>query len=328
MKKFLAIGLLAVCNASFAAEECGEVTIADMNWSSATLIANIDRFILEHGYGCDASLISGDTMPTGTSMIEKGEPDIAPEFWNNNLKEAVDKGVAEKRLRYAGDSLSEGGEEGLWVPAYMVEKDPSLATIEGIKKNAALFEHPEDPSVGAVYGCPAGWGCQITIRNLFEALEMEEANYELVDPGSGAGLAGSIAKAYERGEAWLGYYWAPTAILGKYKMVKVDFGTGYDQEEFTNCTTQEDCENPKVTMFPPSPVKTITTEAFAVKSPLVFDYLGKRSFTNSQMSELLAWMKDNQADGEIGMEHFLVEYESVWRAWLSPEVADKVKAAL
>ena len=91
----LAIGALATTNAN--ASECGTVTIADMNWNSATLIANVDRFILEHGYGCDAELIPGDTMPTGTSMIEKGQPDVAPELWSNSLKDALDKGVEEKR---------------------------------------------------------------------------------------------------------------------------------------------------------------------------------------------------------------------------------------
>ncbi|MEF1230271.1 glycine betaine ABC transporter substrate-binding protein, partial [Vibrio fortis] len=103
MKYKLSSMFLLVAAASNAnAGECGSVTIADMNWNSATLIANIDRFILEHGYGCDAELIPGDTMPTGTSMIEKGQPDVAPELWSNSLKTALDKGVEEKRLRYAG----------------------------------------------------------------------------------------------------------------------------------------------------------------------------------------------------------------------------------
>ncbi|EAR59513.1 glycine betaine ABC transporter substrate-binding protein, partial [Neptuniibacter caesariensis] len=46
-----------------AADDCGKVSIADMNWSSATLMANVDRFILEHGFGCEAELVPGDTMP-------------------------------------------------------------------------------------------------------------------------------------------------------------------------------------------------------------------------------------------------------------------------
>jgi glycine betaine/proline transport system substrate-binding protein len=311
-----------------AAEDCGKVTIADMNWSSATLIANVDRFILEHGYGCAAELVPGDTMPTGTSMIEKNEPDIAPEMWSNSMKDALDKGVAEKRLRYAGNSLSDGGEEGFWVPEFLVQKYPELATIEGIKKHAALFKHPEDPDRFAFYGCPAGWNCQISAGNLFTAMKLEDSGFEMIDPGSGAGLSGSIAKAFTREEAWFGYYWAPTAVLGKYNMVKVDFGSGVDKDEFVNCTTAEDCAEPKVTMYPPSPVQTVTTEAFAAKSPAAYDYVANRSFTNSQMNGLLAWMEDNQADGEVAAEYFLAEHEATWSQWVSEDVAAKVKQAL
>ncbi|MDA0128000.1 ABC transporter substrate-binding protein [Vibrio sp. MarTm2] len=310
------------------ASECGKVTIADMNWNSATVIANIDRFILEHGYGCDAELIPGDTMPTGTSMIEKGQPDVAPELWSNSLKDALDKGVADKRLRYAGKSLVDGGEEGFWVPAALVEKYPEIATIEGVKKHAKLFEHPEDPDKSAFYSCPAGWNCQISAGNLFNAMELDKAGFAIVDPGSSAGLSGAIAKANERGEAWFGYYWAPTAVLGKYDMVKVDFGSGVNEDEFVNCTTQSECANPKPTMYPPSPVHTITTEEFATRAPQAYDYFSKRGFTNADMNRLLAWMEDNQADGEEAMFHFLEDYPQIWQAWVSPEVANKIKQAL
>ena len=329
MRKLIAASAMVLAAGSVqAADECGKVTIADMNWSSATLIANVDRFILEHGYGCQAELVPGDTMPTGTSMIEKNEPDIAPEMWSNSMKDALDKGVAEKRLRYAGNSLSDGGEEGFWVPEYLVKQYPEMATIEGIKKHAKLFTHPEDDTVSAFYGCPAGWNCQISSGNLFNAMKLADSGFEMIDPGSGAGLAGSIAKAFAREEAWFGYYWAPTAVLGKYKMVKVDFGSGIDKDHFTNCTTAEDCENPQVTMYPPSVVQTVTTESFASASPVAYDYVANRSFTNNQMNGLLAWMEDNQADGEVAAEHFLVEFEDTWTAWVSPEVAAKIKAAL
>ena len=323
-----AVALMLASTTSFASENCGKVSIADMNWNSATLIANVDRFVLEHGYGCDAELVPGDTMPTGTSMIEKGEPDIAPELWSNSMKDALDKGVAEKRLRIAGKSLSDGGEEGFWVPKYLVDKDPSLATIEGVIANAKMFEHPEDPDRSAFIGCPAGWNCQITGGNLFKALKLEEAGFDLIDPGSSAGLSGSIARAYERKEPWFGYYWAPTAVLGKYKMVKVDFGSGVDLEHYLSCTSMADCETPKATMYPPSPVHTVITETFASRAPGAYQYLSKRSFKNAQMNQLLAWMEENQADGDIAMEHFLKNYESTWSPWVSDAVAGKVKKAL
>ncbi|MFT5718406.1 MAG: glycine betaine/proline transport system substrate-binding protein [Oleiphilaceae bacterium] len=328
--KFIIAFISLIITSTFAlgAEKCGKVTISDMNWSSASLIANIDRFILEKGYGCEAELVPGDTMPTGTAMIEKGEPDIAPEMWSNSMRDALDKGVAEKRLRYAGNSLSDGGEEGFWVPQYMVDEDPSMATIEGVIKAAAKFKHPEDPDRSAFYGCPAGWNCQISSGNIFNALKLSEAGFDLIDPGSGAGLAGSIAKAYERKQAWFGYYWAPTAVLGKYKMVKVDFGSGVNKEEFINCSSKEDCLNPKVTMYPPSAVQTVTTESFAAKAPAAYAYLTKRSFKNAQMNKLLEWMEDNQADGDVAMEYFLTTYQDQWKSWVSDEVAVKVMKAL
>lgn len=330
MKKTLGAALITSSCFAFAATaeaSCGKITIADMNWSSATLIANVDKFILTHGYGCDAELIPGDTMPTGTSMVEKGEPDIAPEFWTNNFKAALAKGVEEKRLRIAGDALTDGGEEGFWVPDYMVKADPGLATIDGIKAKVKIFKHPEDPDKSAFMTCPAGWGCQVTNGNLYRALKLEGAGFDLVDPGSGAALAGSIAKAYERQEPWFGYYWAPTAVLGKYKMVKVDFGVT-DQEHFSNCLTQAECTDPKPSMYPPSPVKTLTTEAFATNAPAAYDYLTKRGYKNADMNTLLAWMEDEQADGDVVMEHFLKNHESIWTAWVPADVAAKVKKAL
>ena len=60
------------------AQECGDLTIASMNWQSAELAAAVDQFILNNGYGCNAEIIQGDTVPTITSMVEKGDPQIAP----------------------------------------------------------------------------------------------------------------------------------------------------------------------------------------------------------------------------------------------------------
>ena len=133
---------------------CGKVTIADMNWPSATLMAHVDMIILKHGYGCDAELVPGDTIPTATSMIEKGEPDIAPELWSNAFAEALKKGVAEKRLRIAGRSLADGGEEGFWVPKYMVEKNPLLAPTSRTRRPSMRSGKPYSPRYPAMSNAP------------------------------------------------------------------------------------------------------------------------------------------------------------------------------
>jgi len=62
---------------------CGKVVVASQNWASAELMAEVDKVILEKGYGCEFALIPGATMPTFASMDEKGAPDMNPEQWAN-----------------------------------------------------------------------------------------------------------------------------------------------------------------------------------------------------------------------------------------------------
>ena len=137
------------------------------------------------------------------------------------MREVVEAAVAEGRLTIAGEILSDGGEEGWWVPTYVVEQNPELTTLQEVIKRPDLFPDKEEPGKGRFYGCPPGWGCEIVNRNLYRAFGLDEAGFTLFNPGSGEGLAGAIASAYERGNPIFAYYWAPTALLGNYPMVKL-----------------------------------------------------------------------------------------------------------
>ena len=77
----VALGFISFSISANAA--CGKLVIANQNWASAELMANVDKVILEKGYGCEVELIPGATMPTFTSMDERGEPDMNPEQWAN-----------------------------------------------------------------------------------------------------------------------------------------------------------------------------------------------------------------------------------------------------
>ena len=315
-------------SASPASAACGAVTIANMNWVSAELAAYVDKFILENGYQCSVELLPGDTMPTTTSMAEKGEPDIAPEIWMNSVRQVINRAVEEGRLEIAGEILSDGGEEGWWIPRYMVDEHPELTTLEAVLKRPDLFPNPEDSSRGALHNCPSGWNCQIITDNLYKAFEVANAGFDLIDTGSSAGLDGSIAKAYSRKEGWFGYYWAPTAILGKYDMVKLDMGVGHSPEEWDRCTGQGGCADPKKNDWTKSVVMTVTSASFREKAPEAFEYLSKRSWSNQVVNSMLAYMDENLAGGEEAAEKFLKEHEDVWTQWVPGDIAKKIRAAL
>ena len=322
----LVVGILVAGGTQ--AAECGRVTIANMNWQSAEVLANIDKIILSKGYGCDAELVTGDTVPTLTSMAEKGEPDVAPEGWVDLLPDVISRGLKEGRLVEASLALSEGGVQGWWIPKFLADAHPEIKTISDALKHPELFPAPEDPSKGAVYNGPQGWGGTRVTAQLYKAYGAEKAGFTLVDTGSSAGLDGSLAKAYERKKGWVGYYWAPTALLGKYEMVKLGHGVSYNEAEWKRCNTVGDCPDPKPNDWPKDKVQTIVTAQFAKRAGPAMDYLRARSWSNETVNKLLAWMTDNQATGEGGAKHFLKNNESVWTKWVSPDVAAKVKAGL
>lgn len=319
----------AVAVPSFAlAQDCGSVVIASMNWQSAEVLASVDQFILNEGYGCNAEIIVGDTVPTLTSMIEKGQPDVAPEGWVDLLPDVVNGGIEDGKIVSTGPALSDGAVQGWFIPKYMADAHPDIKTIEDALAHPDLFPASEDPSKGAVHNGPAGWGGTVVTGQLFKAYDAEDKGFVLVDPGSAAGLDGSLAKAYEREEGWMGYYWAPTSMLGKYDMVKLDHGVPLDEAEWERCNTVDDCDDPKPNDWPKDSVETLVTTKFAERAGPAMEYFEARSWSNDTVNKLLAWMTDNQATGEEGARYFLENNEDLWTEWLSPEVAEKVRSSL
>ena len=331
MKKLImaaAMSVAMIAGMQTAVADCGRVTMAEMNWAAAELMANVDKLILESGYGCKVVLVPGDTVPTVKSMTESGRPDIAPEIWMDYVQNSIDKAVNAGRLTIAGKVLSDGGEEGWCIPKYMVERHPELKTLAAALERPDLFPNPADESRGAVHNCPVGWGCQIVTGSLFQAFSAKERGFDLIEPESGADLDQSIDEAHAGETGWLGYYWAPSAIMGRYEMQKLDMGVEHDQGEWQRCTAKSDCADPKPNNWRTAVVMTVTSAKFAKDSPEAFAYFSKRAWPNGVVNKLLVYMAENQVGGDEAAEKFLNEHEELWHQWVPRNVLQKIETAL
>ena len=337
IKKFILTFLVSLGIASFgsiANAACGKLVIAEQNWASAELMANVDKFILEEGYGCEVELIPGSTMPTFTSMNDKGAPDMNPEQWANAVYTPLLKAVDEGRLFQANKTPITGIGEGWWSTPGTIKNPPEIANMTALE----ILEHPEwfpdkeDPSKGAFVGCPAGWGCQIANANLFRAYDMEAKGWKLVDPGSAAGLDGTISKAADSGDSWIGYYWSPTSMVGKYGLQAVNFGVDFaGRDNWDNCIMlpDEQCASPKKTSWTKSEVNSIITKGFIDKGGKdAVAYVEKRTYPGDVMNSMLVYMSDNQAKGSDAAVEFLKQHEDVWGSWVSSSAKKKIKSAL
>jgi glycine betaine/proline transport system substrate-binding protein len=326
---FLSAGSLPVLAQEADAAQCGTdrtIDIAEMTWPSAAALAHIHATILAEGYGCDVEIVTGDTVPTSSSMLTRGTPAVAPELWTSAIEDAWAKGIEEGTVVQLADAITDGTVEGWFIPEYTQAAHPELTTAEAVIAKPELFADPEDNSQGRIYSCPPGWACELSTSALFEAYEMEET-WNLFSPGSGGALDASIARAFTREEPILFYYWGPTAILGKYPAVQLDLGE--TKPEVYACNTDPDCDEPAgVTAYPSSPAVVGAAAWIQEEAPVVAEYFSKVGLSNAEISELLVYGDENQADAEATAENFLLTKQDVWTNWVPAEVAEKVLAAL
>ncbi len=327
-----AAAMFAIAGASLpvqAQSACGTdktIDIAEMTWPSAAALAHIHAAILENGYGCNVEIVAGDTVPTSASMLARGTPAIAPELWTSSITRQWEEGLEAGDVVELGPAITDGTIEGWFIPSYTLEAHPDLTTIDAVIAHPELFPDPEDPEQGRFYSCPPGWTCELAGTALFEALEMEDT-WNLFSPGSGGALAASIARAFEREEPILFYYWGPTALLGKYDAAQVDLGPA--KPEVYACNTDPECQDPPgVTAYPSSPAIVGAASWVKEEAPDVAEYFGKVGLSNAQISKLLVYGDENNADAEETAMNFLKTEEDTWTKWVPADVAEKVKASL
>ena len=308
---------------------CGtdrKIDIAEMTWPSAAALAHIHATILDKGFGCTVEIVTGDTVPTASSMLSRGTPAIAPELWTSTIEDAWAEGIEEGSVVQLADAITDGTVEGWFIPDYVQNANPELVTAQDVIARPDLFPDPEDPSKGRLYSCPPGWACELSTTALFDAYDMDET-WNLFSPGSGGALDASIARAFTREEPILFYYWGPTAILGKYPAVALDMGETLP--EVYACNTDSDCDEPAgVTAYPSSPAVVGAASWIAEDAPSVAEYFSKVGLTNAEISELLVFGDENQADAAETAENFLRTKQDVWTNWVPAEVAEKVLADL
>ena len=317
----------AAFGAGTAHAACGDVTLAAFSWQSSKAMTYVDQFILNNGYGCNATTIAGDTVPTITSLIEKGQPDVVSEATPSLLGEVYTNGAAEGRIGQIGTAISDGQVSGWYIPQYVAEANPEIKTVEDAMARPDLFPAPQDESKGAVIQGPQGWGDTVVTAQLYKGLDGDAKGFELIPSGSAAALDGAISKAYEQKQGFIAQYWAPTSLLVQYPMIRLE--AAHDAAEWARCTSVQDCPDPKPNYWQQAEMVTLASADFSKSAdPAVLDYFAKRSWTQAEVGQVMLWMTENQANGEDAAKWFLENMGDVWTEWVPADVAEKIKAAL
>lgn len=322
------IGMVALlftgCASSDDGAEVTTVRMADVTWDSARLNNAIVKTVLENGFdGYEVELIPGSTVNT-VEALKMGDIDIIMELWTSNFPEYQDW-VDDGELIQASTVLANNN-EGLWVPTYVIEGDPErgiepmapdLRTVKDLADYAELFEDPEDPDKGVIVNGPPSWTVPPYVVEKIESYGLDEF-YNVRSAGTDTALAASLSGAYEKGEPWVGYYWTPTWISGKYDI------TLLEDEPYSD----ELWEDGKRCEFPHTIVTVVENPAFAEAHPEVHAFLSEYDLDSEVCAELLSFMRENEAEIDEAAVYFLNEYQDVWGEWVDQETMDKTLEAI
>ncbi len=289
----------------------GTIVFGDVSWDSVKVHNRIAGFIIQHGYGYTPEYTPGETITIYQGMMQ-GDIDVNMESWSDNVQEAYDKGVKAGSIIDLGPNYPDS-EQGWYIPTYMIKGDtkrgikasaPDLTSVEMLPKYWELFKDPENPSKGRLFVGPPGWGATKVGQEKMTKLGLDKT-YNAFLPGSDAALSGSMIAAYKKGEPWVGYYWAPTWVLGSLDMTML-----------------------KGSEWPPAKVNILINPSVKKKAPEIVEFLTKYETTTPENNEFLAIMKEKEYSTDDAAMWFLKNKEDKWSKWVSKEVHEKVKKAL
>lgn len=296
------------------------VRFGGMSWESNLILVEIEREILEQGFGCRTRVEPGEAL-TILAGAQHGDVDVVAEVWQNAVREAWDKIVAGGRVKPVGTVYK--GFEAWYVPAYTARSLPGLRKVSDLPRFRRAFADPEDPAHGRFIGCPPGWGCDQTARNLFRAFGLE-GHFNYVSPGSGAAQKAVIQSAYRRRQNLVFYYWGPTPLVSRLALVQLDMGA-YDPARF-DCIGRRDCASPQPTAYPESPVLTAVNADFARRAPAIAEFLARVHLPTHALEAVLAWAETRRAGNREAARHFLQRYPLIWQGWLDEASGQRLKA--
>jgi glycine betaine/proline transport system substrate-binding protein len=318
MKRLIA--LLAV--ASLIAAACGSdsdeaggvddsketITLIVNPWSASRLNVEVAKKIIETELGNPVEISEVDENDAMFTGMADGTLDAVLEIWPSGITDAENAFFEDGTVDEMGE-LGAVGRIGWFVPRYVIDENPDLATWEGYQDpaNAALFATAETGDKGRFLGTDPSYSefdAQI-IENLGLPFEVQFSGSE---PATVAELDSRVAA----NEPVLMYWWEPTAAVSKYDLVKVEL-PAYTQECGASQASGDggvDCD------YPEDPIIKAASAKLKDKDPNVYEFIKAFSLSNDdQLSMLPAMEIDGEDPAEVAAKWVDANADK-WKAWL------------
>ncbi|KAF1030058.1 MAG: Glycine betaine-binding periplasmic protein OusX [Pseudomonas sp.] len=334
LKNLLGGSLLALSvltQSAHAAEPVKPIHFGDITWESGSFITEVLRLIVEKGYDLPTDTLPGSTVSLEAALA-KNDIQVIGEEWAGRSPAWI-KAEGEGKVFGLGDTVK-GATEGWWVPEYVIKGDaergikplaPDLKTTADLARYKDVFRDPEDPTRGRFLNSPTGWTSEIVNSQKIKAYGLSDS-FVNFRTGSSAALDAEIASSIRRGKPVVFYYWSPTPLLGRFKLVKLEEPPF--NAEARKTLSDASNPNPQGTRSLPARLAIGVSAPFKTQYPQLTAFFEKVDFPIDQLNATLAQMAEKRQLPRTVAQAFLKEQPQVWEPWVPADVAAKVKAAL
>ena len=303
----LATLLLAACGGSSATSAPKiPLKLAENAWTGSSININVAKILLEEKLGYKVEIVTIDENAQWAAL-GNGDLSASLEVWPSGHAENVKKYVDEQKVVENLGELGVVGKISWYVPTYVVDQHPELATIDGFKKpeDAALFKTAETGEQGQFLAGDPSW-----VQYDEDIIKNLGLNFKVVRAGSEQAVLAAVDSAYSRKEPILFYFWTPHSVHAKYKLTAVklpDYSTAcYDKATSGGV----DCD------YPPDVLFKIAWSGLKEKAPDAYQFLKNMKYSNDDQIAMIAAVDTDKKTAEQAARDWINAHESVWKAWL------------
>jgi glycine betaine/proline transport system substrate-binding protein len=297
---FLAL-FLAACGGGGGSET---ITLIENPWPASELNAAVAKIIIEQEFGNTVEVVALDENASWDALAG-GEADANLEVWPSGHSERIAEYIDNLGTVENGGALGPVGVIGWYVPTYVIEEHPDLASWEGYQDpaNAALFATAETGDNGRFVAADPSWVQydEAIISNL-------ELPFDVLWTGSEEALLAEVSSAYSRQEPVLFYFYTPHAIFQRFELTQVQL-PAYSEECYAD-PAAIDCEYPPDQLF-----KAISAQ-LAEKDETVYQFLNNFNYGSSDPQISMLAELDEGLTVDEAAQQWIDNNESIWQAWL------------
>jgi glycine betaine/proline transport system substrate-binding protein len=273
-------------------------------WTASALNAEIAKQLIETELGNPVEIVAIDenTMFTGLS---DGSLDAVLEVWPSGITPDEQAFLDDGSVVNVGE-LGVVGQIGWFVPSYVIDEHPDLATWEGYldPANAALFATAETGDLGRFLGTDPSYSQydEPIIANL-------GLPFKAVFSGSEPATVAELDTRVAANEPILMYWWTPTAAVAKYDLVQVELPE-YSDECYAGEVAEVDCA------YPSDALVKLASAGLEEKAPEVLAFLEAFTLSNDDQLGMLPAVEIDGEDAADLAAQWITDNEAVWSTWL------------